>query len=444
MESAETIVAPASPPGRAAVAVFRISGPRTAQILREVAGRVPLPRLATLRSLRDPRSGAVVDRGIVLWFPGPESFTGEDMAELQVHGGRAISAGMIEAVLSIPRVRLAAPGEFTARAFANGKLDLTQIEGLADLINAETEAQRRQALAQSDGALSVLYEGWRTDLLAALASVEADLDFSDEGDVPEGGADRATELIVDLEAGIRAHLADAHRGERLREGFRVVIAGPPNAGKSSLLNVLARRDAAIVSAEAGTTRDLIEVHLDLLGFPVILTDTAGLRRSNSAVETEGVRRAEARAASADLVLWLIDATHPEPEPPGKFVAPDRVLRVLNKTDLPFDSALTGDGAAPISALTGAGVAELVVRLAERVAGSFAHRPEAPMPTRARHRVELEAAHAALVRFLDGLAAPPEARAEDLRLAAARLGRLTGRIDVEDVLGRIFSEFCIGK
>ena len=441
MSRKDTICALASGAGRAAIAVIRISGPATGQVLRVLCGVALVPRHAHLRTLRDPRTGTHLDRGLVISFPAPSSFTGEDMAELHVHGGRAVIASIIDAILAVPGLRLAEPGEFASRAFENGKLDLTEVEGLADLINAETEAQRRQALAQAEGSLRSLYEGWRDLLLRAQALTEAGLDFADEGDVAADVARGAKAIVPGLIDEIERRLVDK-RGERLRDGFRVVIAGAPNAGKSSLLNTLARRDAAIVSEEAGTTRDIIEVHLDLDGLPVILIDTAGLREAAGAIEAEGVRRALARAASADLVLWLIDASAPIPDPPlalAEGAAP--VLRVINKADV--NPSLTIMNAAQISARTGSGVDELIAALGARAGEALAGDAGSAGVSRARHRAELEAILAALRRFSEpGLLV--ELKAEELRLASRHLGRLTGRVDVEEVLGAIFSEFCIGK
>jgi tRNA modification GTPase len=432
----DTICALASGAGRAAVAVIRISGPSARDILLEVAGSLPQPRRAALHKLNDPRDGTPLDRGLVLWFPAPASFTAEDMAELHLHGGRAVVARLLEALLATGRVRLAEPGEFAARAFANGKLDLTEVEGLADLINAETEAQARQALAQAEGAARALYEGWREELLRAQALTEAGLDFADEADVAANVAVEADTIAAHLIAAIAAHLAD-RRAERLRDGFRVVIAGAVNAGKSSLLNALARRDVAIVSEEAGTTRDVIEVHLDLKGLPVILTDTAGLREAEGAVENEGIRRAVARAESADLVLWVMDASAPRLP---QITAKEGMVTVMNKIDL-APAAEGGD--VRISATTGAGLEALVALLAERAQGALGAGASSGAVTRARHRAELEGAMAALARFRSEAEAP-ELKAEELRVAAHHLGRLTGRIGVEEVLGAIFSEFCIGK
>jgi tRNA modification GTPase len=437
----ETIVAPASGGGPAAVAVIRISGPATRGVLGALCGGVPAPRRAALREI-GPGEGAPIDRGLVLWFPGPASFTGEDMAELQVHGGRAVIQAVVEAVLRVAGTRLAEPGEFARRAFENGKLDLTEVEGLADLIAAETEAQRRQAHAQSEGSLRRLYEGWRAELVTAQALMEAGLDFADEADVAADVATKTDAIVVPLLQSIETHLAD-RSGERLRDGLRVVIAGPPNAGKSSLLNALAKRDAAIVSEEAGTTRDVIEVHLDLGGLPVILADTAGIREGIGAVESEGIRRALARAEDADLVLWVIDATNPVWEPPPS-LTPKSIIRALNKADIDPQSAYTDAirNALVLSAKTGEGLDALIGGLAGLAASEIAGMGQVPL-TRTRHRVELVSCRDALKRLVNHDLAS-ELKAEELRIAARHLGRLTGLIDVEEVLGAIFAEFCIGK
>ena len=301
--------------------------------MRALCGPPPPPRQASLRKVRSPGTGELLDRGLALWLPGPASFTGEDIAELHIHGGRAVTGRVIEALTSLRGVRLAEPGEFARRAFENGRIDLTEVEGLADLIAAETEAQARQAIAQAEGGARALYKSWREELVKAQALAEAGLDFADEADVAADAAVQADASVAKLLAAMSTHLAD-RRGERLRDGFRVVIAGPPNAGKSSLLNALAQRDVAIVSEEAGTTRDVIEVHLDLGGLPVIVTDTAGIREAEGAVEAEGVRRALARVENADLVLWMVDATAPRLEDKSAYIPANAVhIRVLNKVDL---------------------------------------------------------------------------------------------------------------
>lgn len=439
--SADTIVAPATGAGLAAIAVIRISGRKTRDVLDALCGGAPPSRHASLRAI-GLQNAPLIDRGLVLWFAGPASFTGEDMAELHVHGGRAVIGAVIDAVLTLPGTRLAEPGEFARRAFENGKLDLTEVEGLADLVNAETEAQRRQALAQAEGSLRALYEGWRADLVRAQALIEAGLDFADEGDVIADVTAKADAIVVQLGAAIARHLSDKS-GERLRDGFRVVIAGAPNAGKSSLLNALAKRDAAIVSEEAGTTRDVIEVHLDLGGVPVMLIDTAGLREAEGKVEAEGIRRALARAGDADLVLWVVDATAPQWDAPrGVALGKAEHVMVLNKIDLAPEAG-AGRECLAISARTGEGLEHLIDTLAEKAALATDQGAGDPLLTRARHRVELEGAHAALQRYGDP-ALGPEFKAEELRIAARHLGRLTGLIDVEEVLGAIFAEFCIGK
>ena len=442
-----TIFALSSGHGKAGVAVIRISGAAAGHALRGMAGALPEARRAALRTLRDPATGEALDRGLILWFPAPASFTGEDMAELHIHGGRAVIEAVFRTLAAFPDLRPAEPGEFARRAFENGKLDLTAAEGLADLIDAETEAQRRQALRQSAGELRALYDRWRQQLIEALASIEAELDFSDEADVPDTVAHAACSVAIRLRAELMAHLADGRRGEILREGLRVVIAGPPNAGKSSLMNALAQRDVAIVSAHAGTTRDIIEVRLDLGGFPVILMDTAGIREAAGEIEQEGIRRALERAKEADHVLWLNDATCEKAARPDTTLGGDahgaRIIEVMSKIDLAPGLPAPGSAALRLSVRTGEGMSGLIERLtaeAEAAAGTG----ESVAITRARHRRGLEQCLAALDRFLDGNFASLELRAEDLRQAATALGRLTGRVDVEDILDRIFADFCIGK
>ena len=442
MDAPPTIFALSTAPGRAGIAVVRVSGPAAGDLIDALAPPRAKKRFAALRRIRDPQSGETIDDGLVLWFAAPRTETGEDMAEFHLHGGPAIVKAMLGVLGRQPGCRLAEPGEFARRAFRNGKLDLAQVEGLADLIDAETEAQRRQALAQTRGALSELYEGWRADLIRASALVEAAIDFSDEADVASDAFATARKMVGELHGAVAAHVDDGNRGEILREGFRVVLAGPPNAGKSSLLNALARREAAIVSEEPGTTRDVIEVRLDLDGLPVIVTDTAGIREPQGSIETEGIRRTLAHARDADLVLWLSDASAPAVLPPPEVSARgDKFfLPLASKIDIPGAAA---SGRLGVSAKTGAGLTELVGRVAE-LARERVGEVSAPAVTRARYRQELETCIEALKLFLDGPVNEPELRAEDLRLAAHALGRITGRVDVEDVLGEIFARFCIGK
>jgi tRNA modification GTPase len=366
------------------------------------------------------------------------------MAEFHVHGGAAIVKAVLAALARQPGCRLAEPGEFASRAFANGKIDLAEAEGLADLIDAETDAQRRQALSQMGGALSELYEGWRTELIRASALVEAVIDFSDEADVASEAFGLARGIVERLQEAIAQHLDDGNRGEILREGFRVVLAGPPNVGKSSLLNALARREAAIVSEEAGTTRDVIEVRLDLGGYPVIVSDTAGIREPQGSIEREGIRRTLAHAREADLVVWLSDASaaNAAPPPPELAARGDKfLLPASNKTDLP--GARAAPEAIAVSAKTSAGIEALTRRLGD-IARDRIGVSASPAITRARYRQQLQACLADLQAFLGGVSGDFELRAEDLRQAADALGRITGRVDVEDVLGDIFGRFCIGK
>lgn len=445
MSGADTIFALATAPGRAGVAVIRISGALAGAALRSLSGRgLPAPRLASLRRLHDPHSGDWLDEALALWFPAPASFTGEDVAELHLHGGRAVIAGVVEALAAMPGLRLAEAGEFTRRAFAAGKLDLTAVEGLADLVDAETGAQRRQALRQMGGALARQVEGWRERLVRLLAHAEADIDFPDE-DLPDGLAAGVRDAVTALADDIARLLNDGRRGERLRDGLHVVIVGAPNVGKSSLLNALARRDAAIVSHLAGTTRDVVEVHLDLGGYPVILADTAGLRDGGDVIEREGMARALARADDADVVLAVVDASRwPAVEPETLALIDQRTLVVANKMDaatVAGDVVVGGVPALPISARSGAGLDGLTAALAARCAERF-DGAESGAITRARHRTALTECRD---RLLGALAAPlPELAAEELRLAARGLGRITGRVDVEDLLDVIFRDFCIGK
>jgi tRNA modification GTPase len=435
----DTIFALSSGRPPAAIAVVRISGSRARFGLETLIRRVPEPRHATLAKVRDPESGEVIDSGLALWFPGPRSETGEDMAELQLHGGRAVVAAVLAALGRLEGLRPAEPGEFTRRAFENGRVDLTEVEGLADLIYAETEAQRRQAYRQLSGVLGERAEAWRQRLIEALALVEARIDFSDEADVPEDLVAPALAAAAALRNEIVSALDDGRRGERLRDGFVIAIAGPPNAGKSSLLNVIARREAAIVTPFAGTTRDVIEVHLDLEGFPVTLLDTAGIRDTDDPIEQEGVRRARTRAAAADLMLWVVDIREPvcAAAPPGAWV-------VRNKVDLVDSSAQQFEAAGPmtVSALTGAGVADLINQLVNHVRSTLAG-PDM-LITRERHRRALQDTAAALGRAVAETAGREDLLAEELRLAARSLGRLVGRVDVDDVLDVIFRDFCIGK
>ena len=443
----DTVFAPATAPGRAAVAVVRLSGPRSGEALSALAGRRPPPRRAVVRKLRDS-AGRVLDEALVLWMPDPASYTGEDSAELHLHGGPAVVAGVLEALAALG-LRLAEPGEFTRRAFENGRLDLAQAEGVADLIEAETEAQRRQALDQLDGALGRAREAWRSDLVEALALFEAAVDFPDE-DLPEDVAARARPAIERLLSALQSALEGVERAERVRDGYAIALTGAPNAGKSTLLNALSRREAAIVTATPGTTRDVIEVTLQLAGYKVILADTAGLRDTLDEVEAEGVRRARRRAEAADLRLWVVDGAGDEASP-----APD-VLRsgdlcLVAKADLPVgdaaaralaEAASLGLDPHRLSAHRSEDIAALEAVLSRHVIAALGS-AEPPSATRLRHAALLAEAVQRLESAL-ALSAEPELAAEDVRLAARALDRITGKIGPEDVLDRIFSTFCIGK
>jgi tRNA modification GTPase len=467
----DTIFALATAPGRSAVAVVRVSGPSAGKALRALAGRTGKARTARRAQLSDD-GGAPIDEALTLWFPGPASYTGEDVAELHLHGGASVVARVIGSLAGMG-LRLAEPGEFTRRAFEAGKLDLTQAEAVADLIDAETDAQARQALAQMQGVLSHRYEGWRLRLIAALAHVEAAVDFPDE-DLPGEICQRAASLIDTLIADLEAAVADAGRGERVREGYRIAIVGAPNAGKSRLFNALVGRDAAIVTAHAGTTRDVIEAPIVLAGYKTVLADMAGVRVAADEIEAEGVRRARAWASDADLRLLAVDASADR----GAWVdaanaATPRDLLVLTKADLPAgcDAAAATAWATPlgverldVSAETGDGLAELRAGIERRVVADLAG-AEFPAATRQRHATLLRHALGALQsaqQNLEGLsyaniiASPakllagepmppaPELAAEDLRLAARALERVTGHIGAEDILDLIFASFCIGK
>jgi tRNA modification GTPase len=479
----DTIYALSSGRPPAAIAVVRISGPRAGEAVKALAGKIPTPRKAALVRIRG-HDGEILDKGLALWFPGPHSETGEDVTELQLHGGRAVIAAVFDTLSKLDGLRPAEAGEFPRRAFENGKLDLTAVEGLADLVAAETEGQRRQAFRQMAGALGNRAENWRAQLIQALALVEAQIDFSDEADVPQDLVTAALQIARSLENEIASALADGGRGERLREGLIVAIVGEPNAGKSTLLNRIAKREAAIVSPYAGTTRDVIEVHLDLGGLPVTLLDTAGIRETNDPVELEGVRRARDRASSADLVLWVVDASSSLAERP--FAKAERGARpswlICNKIDLiqnhtvrnelddqnnpnnepglrtnKFLKNMVSEKLADknefefnwnelefeISAVTGEGLSQLFAQLGQ-FANHFLSGAESALVTRERHRRALGDVLLALRRAVESQVGHEDLLAEDLRVAARALGRLTGRVDVEDILDVIFRDFCIGK
>jgi tRNA modification GTPase len=443
----DTIFALSSGRGRSGVAIIRLSGSGARTALEAISGPAPDVRQASLRKLIDPTSSELLDEAVVLRFDAPASFTGEDVVELHVHGGSAVIEGVLSALADLEGLRNAEAGEFSRRAFDNDKLDLTEVEGLADLIDAETQAQRRQALRQSGGDLRTLCEDWREQIIHASSLVEAALDFSDEADVPDLVERQAKSVVEEMVEALNAHLENAIKGERLRDGYQVVLAGAPNSGKSSLLNALSKRDVAIVSDQPGTTRDVIEMHLDLDGYPVTLIDTAGLRESSGEIELEGMRRTRAAAKTADLVLWMVDATAPQWEAPADLGAlgneGDGVLTLVNKIDSGNPDQVLSTDVLSISVKTGEGLGELITKLST-MASEGMDADEPIVVTRQRQRRELETCCKALKAFLENDVSQLELRAEDLRVAGRALSRLSGRVDVEDVLDRIFGDFCIGK
>ena len=438
----QTIFALSSGRPPSAIAMVRVSGPQAGKVVTALVGKTPSPRTATRALLRNVGQWPI-DDAVVLWFPGPASATGEDVAEFHVHGGRAVLAALFAALGEFENVRPAEPGEFTRRAFENGKLDLTEAEGLDDLIHADTDRQRRQALRQLKGLLGDRARDWRSRIIEASALIEAGIDFSDEGDVPAELIAPALERIKALQAEILEVLAAEGRSERLRDGLVVAIAGPPNVGKSTLMNQLARREVAIVSPHAGTTRDVIEVQLDLDGYPVTVIDTAGIRETDDPVEQEGVRRARARAADADLVLWLADTS----EVPTQHDAAAPVWTVRNKIDLEKPSRPLaqsgGRSGFEISASRGDGVPDLIAALVGFAQAYFGG-SEGGLIGRTRQRKLLQETVASLGRSIEVVGEGEELAAEELRTAVHSLGRLLGRVDVEDILDVIFREFCVGK
>jgi len=421
----DTIFALSSGSPPAALAVVRISGPDADSALAALAGKLPEPRVATLANLE--WRGDRLDRALVLRFPGPHSATGEDVAELHLHGGRAVVAAVLEALAGQDGLRAAEPGEFTRRAFENGRLDLAEAEGLADLLGAETQSQRRSALAMAGGALSRKVEAWRQRLLALAAALEAALDFSDEGEVGEAWPPHWTDNVASLAGEMEGFLARPP-AERLREGLRVVIAGPPNVGKSSLINVLAQREAAITSAVPGTTRDLVEAPTAIGGIPYLLIDTAGLRESAEEIERIGVERGRASVATADLILWLgVPADAPDR---------DRTILVQSKCDLPGSHR---GASVQVSALTGEGIQDLIAAMAERARTLLPQEGDVTANARQREAITL-----ALRHLREACAADMLIAAEALRQARVELDRVTGRAGVEDMLDMLFGRFCIGK
>lgn len=422
------------------VAVVRVSGARAFSSCTELLGELPAPRRAALRTIRT-RNGLDLDRALVIAFPGPKSFTGEDCVEYQLHGGKAVVRTLLAELASFVGHRHAEAGEFSRRAFDNGKLDLVEVEGLADLIAAETEMQRRLAIEQTSGGLSSLYRGWATRLTRARAMIEAELDFADEEDVPGSVSELIWEDMAALQAEMRTHLDAGNVSEIIRDGFHVVIAGPPNAGKSSLMNALAKRDVAIVTDVAGTTRDVLSLDLDIGGYAVRLQDTAGLRATEELVEQEGIRRALSAIEEADLILYLEEIdTDPGTELP--FDGGASLLRIGTKLDLHREAVTTKFDVA-LSTASGQNL-DLLLDLIRRSVIKRTDIRSTAAPARLRHIDQLQQAEKQLSNAISETTAGIELRAESLRNAAHSLGRITGNVDVENLLDVIFSEFCIGK
>ncbi len=426
------------------MSVFRISGQLASYIHKHlIHGKRSLPRIASVRWLHDPETGKRIDRGIVLWLPGPKTFTGEDIVELHTHGGRSVREAMINALNFINGVRLAEPGEFSARAFINGKVDLTEAEGIADLISAETEAQRLQALRQMSGGLKELYETWRVKLIKLSAYLEAEMDFSDEA-LPSNINESVYSNIRELVSDIEIHLLDKNRGQKIRHGIQIALLGAPNAGKSSLLNILAKKDVAIVSDISGTTRDVVKINLDLEGIPVSVSDTAGIHSASGKIEKEGIKRSYIESKSSDIRIIILDG-ETWPEVPSEIIdlINDDSILLLNKSDLVKISSSNVIKQQPkvISCLKGIGISEFTKELTEMVKNRY-DIGENPLITRERHRKAASDCLEALKRSLN--VDQIELLAEDLRLAIYALARITGRVDVEDILDVVFRDFCIGK
>jgi len=430
----DTIVALSSGKLPSGVAVIRISGPKCQKIVLSFVGSLPQPRSATLKLITNPQNGEMLDKGLVLWFPGPESFTGDDCLEFQLHGGKAVVNAAIGALTGLEGVRLAQAGEFSRRAFENGKLDLTEIEGIGDLVASETEAQRRQAFQQTRGDLRKIYEAWRTRLVHMRAMIEAELDFSDEEDIPDDISSEGISRIKLLRDEIREHLNDNKAGEIIRDGFKIALMGKPNAGKSSLLNAMAKRDVAIVTHEAGTTRDILDVYLDINGYSVIVSDTAGLRESSSMIEQEGIKRALKRGQEADLIIWLSDINDAHDKPD---IDHESILQIFSKDD----NGTMSNNAISVKTEYGLGVLEQQIGniISERVGSQ-----DSALVSRMRYRDALNECLGYLDFVLDNHGLDIDLKAEQLRYASDCIGRITGRVDVEDLLDVIFSEFCVGK
>ena len=434
--NSKTIYALSSAPGKAGIAIIRVSGPEAEKIRHLFSIDLPESKKIQIAKLVHPNTGDFIDKALVTFFKSPNSFTGEDMVELSVHGGKAIKDQIFTILASEENFSYAEAGEFTRRAFLNGKLDLVEVEGLADLINAETEFQRKQAFDQMDGKLSNLYTKWKSQLVKNLSYLEATIDFVDEEIPPEIVLNQIKDIREVLQE-LDTHLDDSNKGERLRDGFHIIIAGSPNTGKSSLLNHLSNRDIAIVSDEAGTTRDSLDAYLDINGFPVIITDTAGIRKAKTEVESIGIKKSQTKMNEADLILWLMDSSSEKNDGVPDNIR-DKSVEVWTKSDI----ATPSNKEVIISTKKDEGITQLIDIIGKYVEKGC--RTEGSFITRSRHRDALEKTKKNLLTILESDLLDVEVIAEELRSAVNSLSRITGHIDVEDLLEVIFKDFCIGK
>ena len=439
-----TIYSPASPVQKSGIIVIRISGPDIAKALRSLGCGALTPREATLQSIYHPETKELIDRCITIYYKSPKSFTGEDVLELHIHGGKAVLDLTMDALSKISNLRVADPGEFSMRAFLNNKMDLAEVEGLQSLIDSDTKAQHKQALKQVSGELSLIYENWRKTLLQILTKVEASIDFPEE-EIPEDVLRNIDPKIKEIIEGISLYLENSKKGEKLSEGLYVAILGPTNAGKSSLINKISKKDLAIVSSIEGTTRDIIEIDLDIAGYPVTIADTAGLRESENEIENEGIRRSIEKAKTADLKIIVLDGSKDFTQDPSLDLAGDNDLIVINKQDLvstDMPKKLDNKKVLPISIKENKGIETLMSEITNFTKTFFINTDNTPIITKQRHRENLSKAVECL-QSID-LSADIVLSSEELRSAANYLASITGRIDVESLLGEIFSSFCIGK
>jgi len=442
-----TIYALSTGPGISGIAVVRVSGKEAAEVVKQLTGDdLPVPRVATLKKINYINTNNLIDEGVVIWFPGPNSYTGEDLAEFHVHGSRAVVSALHSSISGIKNCRLAEPGEFTKLAFQNGKINLLKAEGIADLVSAETEIQRKQAVEIMSGKSSDKFTSWRAKLLKILAHVEAKIDFPDE-DLPKDILDEIQKTSNQVSKEIEKVLDDQKVGERIREGFKIAIVGPTNAGKSSLLNYLSKRDVAIVSEIAGTTRDVIETHLNLDGYPVVVSDTAGIRESKNEIEKKGIKLALNRAEDADLKLIIVDAKSVDFTSVLKELIDENAILVVNKSDLiagNINNELKKHDHVLVSIKNNLNLDKLILKIKKKLENKFISYGDI-LITRERHRQHLEQCISHLKNFKNKNGSEDyDKAAEDLRLATRHLGMIVGKVDVEEILGSIFNDFCIGK